>query len=55
MERFINVIRNMLRMKAILKQQRKPTFEEVWKQIEAVRSDPKAMKLLDELIKAHTS
>ena len=34
---------------------RKLTFEEVWKRIEEVRKDPEAMKLLDELIKVHTS
>lgn len=30
-------------------------FEALWKKIEAVRKDPEAMKLLDRLIKVHTS
>lgn len=33
----------------------KVSFEELWKRIEEVRNDPEAMKLLDELIKVHTS
>ena len=34
---------------------RKLAFEEVWKRIEEVRSDPACMKALRELIKSHTS
>lgn len=33
----------------------KPAFEALWKRIEEVRNDPEAMKLLDKLIKVHTS
>ncbi len=31
------------------------SFEEVWKLVEEVRSDPECMKALNKLIKHHTS
>lgn len=33
----------------------KPKWEKLEKSIEEIRNDPEAMKLLDELIKFHTS
>ena len=44
----------MVKANAML-QVKELTFEDVWKQIEEVRSDPECMEVLNKLIKSHPS
>ena len=52
----VKALFTIMKQVSVMKGERpKKSFEEVWKLIEEVRSDPESMRALRKLIKYHTS